>query len=422
MKPFYFLLAGIVLGGALGWFAGYLNLPEIPSEPTFLIGLLSGLAAMAVLAALLLFLWRLWYVWRLRQTPFPDYPRQLLLTAGTSSLTIALLVAMAAALLISYFSFHQIRQIRKELARQQQRLVEQAELIESVRSGNLIGLMNNMLDDIRQQAQPGIPLSESLISRLAALSSTLRPYRYVNNDSLQARPVSPERAQLLVALLNLNLDTLQLSQILGSVTFDGADLGGIDLSYAYLSGASLNGANLRDANLRHARLAGTQLRQADLWGADLSFATLAGADLHRANLRWSRIAETSLQQAILDGADLTNAQIVRSNLSNASAQFANWSGVIVSDTRLSRSNLRGSRIIQASLRNADFTRADLRMANFTQTDLKFARLTLALVDSSWAANIVRWRLPDRDAITMAYTLVNDTADSRNNPLYRLRNN
>ena len=51
-----------------------------------------------------------------------------------------------------------------------------------------------------------------------------------------------------------------------------------------LRGANLRGADLGDANLRGANLRGADLGDADLRGADLGDADLRGADLRGANL------------------------------------------------------------------------------------------------------------------------------------------
>jgi len=79
----------------------------------------------------------------------------------------------------------------------------------------------------------------------------------------------------------------------------GANLWGANLRYADLRGANLRYANLRNADLGCADLSGANLRNADLGCADLSGANLWGADLSGANL-WG---------ANLSGADLSGAKI-----------------------------------------------------------------------------------------------------------------
>ena len=63
-----------------------------------------------------------------------------------------------------------------------------------------------------------------------------------------------------------------------------ANLYGADLRSADLYGANLYGADLRSANLRGANLYGADLRSADLYGADLRCADLRSADLRSADL------------------------------------------------------------------------------------------------------------------------------------------
>lgn len=73
----------------------------------------------------------------------------------------------------------------------------------------------------------------------------------------------------------------------------GADLTGANLRYADLRGSGLRGADLSGANLRYADLTGANLRRCNLRDADLT-----GADLRRCNLRYAH----------LDGADLRGVE------------------------------------------------------------------------------------------------------------------
>ena len=71
-----------------------------------------------------------------------------------------------------------------------------------------------------------------------------------------------------------------------------------NLRYADLTGADLTGANLRYADLRGSGLRGADLSGANLRRCNLRDADLTGADLRRCNLRY----------AYLDGADLRGVE------------------------------------------------------------------------------------------------------------------
>ena len=151
-----------------------------------------------------------------------------------------------------------------------------------------------------------------------------------------------------------------------------ADLSGADLWGANLSGADLWGANLSGAGLSEANLSGaTNLSGADLSGADLSGANLSGADLWGANLSGA----TNLSEANLSGANLW-----RANLSGANLWRANLSGANLSEANLSdATNFSGANLSGANLWRANLSGANLSEANLFGTDLSEASLSHALL-------------------------------------------
>lgn len=221
------------------------------------------------------------------------------------------------------------------LQNQNYRLDQQTYLQEADRRSSLIFLMGNLLDAMDRELKediglPGVrDLSPQIIGRVVALSKSLRPYRYLETDSLIPRELSPERGHLLISLVNSQIDNSSLRRIFQYSDFSSADLKDVVLSGEYLSGINLNHADLRGATLDE-----TDLSRADLSGADLSDAVFA-----RANLKEARFRQAIMTNAYLESADLTQA-----NLYGASMRSANLSG--------------------AKLRQAHFTQADLSEANF----------------------------------------------------------
>lgn len=221
------------------------------------------------------------------------------------------------------------------LQNQNYRLDQQTYLQEADRRSSLIFLMGNLLDAMDRELKediglPGVrDLSPQIIGRVVALSKSLRPYRYLETDSLISRELSPERGHLLISLVNSQIDNSSLRRIFQYSDFSSADLKDVVLSGEYLSGINLSHADLRGATLDE-----TDLSRADLSGADLSDAVFA-----RANLKEARFRQAIMTNAYLESADLTQA-----NLYGASMRSANLSG--------------------AKLRQAHFTNADLSEANF----------------------------------------------------------
>ncbi|MDX1911741.1 MAG: pentapeptide repeat-containing protein [Saprospiraceae bacterium] len=239
------------------------------------------------------------------------------------------------------------------LQNQNYRLDQQTYLQEADRRSSLIFLMGNLLDAMDKElkadiGQPGVrDLSPQIIGRVVALSKSLRPYRYLESDSLVTRELSPERGQLLLSIVNSQIDNSSLRRI-----FQFADFSYADMKGAVLSGEYLSGINLSRADLTGATLDETDLSRSDLSGADLSNAVLA-----RANLREARFRQTLLPKAYLESADLTQA-----NLYGA--------------------DLRGANLATARLQQTHFTQADLRLANLSGATLQRARFEQALLDSA----------------------------------------
>ena len=214
------------------------------------------------------------------------------------------------------------------LTNQNIRLDQQTYLQEAERRSALILLMGNLLDALDKElkddiGQAGVrDLSPQLIGRVIALSSGLKPYRYLDNDSLIDKETSPERGQLLLSILSSEIDNGSLRRI-----FQSADFSFAELESASLAGEFLEGINLREANLSKANLNGARMAGADLDKADLSGAILAGADLRRANLSDTDLRETyitdvdfrgaSLYGTDLRGVDLTDSDLRRSFLREA---------------------------------------------------------------------------------------------------------
>jgi len=155
------------------------------------------------------------------------------------------------------------------------------------------------------------------------------------------------------------------------------DLAGADLSELNLAGANLAKADLSGTRLSGANLSGANLARAKLFRADLSLADLSRASLFKANL-----SQADLAGANLNGADLSGAFLVKANLSGASLIRACLKGANLGQASLFRARLSGAVLREASffksdLSEADLTEADLRGANFQEAVLERTDLRAA---------------------------------------------
>ncbi len=192
------------------------------------------------------------------------------------------------------------------LGRQNERLDQQINLEEGNRRSSLILFMSNIMDkmDIELRNNQKRTLSEALIGRIVSLSQSMRPYRYLENDSLTTRQLSPERGQLLFSLINSNLDKSTYDQIFARANFNYADLREANFSEAYLRGAQLAHSSFSNANFNYADLSNANLTGAWLEQANFRNTILNGINLSGANLRESRMEKIIMHDGDLSHADM----------------------------------------------------------------------------------------------------------------------
>jgi len=132
----------------------------------------------------------------------------------------------------------------------------------------------------------------------------------------------------------------------------GRNFQGIDLQEIRLAGA-----DLRQANLINSQLGGADLRQAQLDGVKLAIADLSHADLSHASLRKAKLMGAILRDANLSGADLSWADLSDADLSNAKLIGAKLLGVNLSAADLTNADFTGANLEAAELRDANFAAA-----------------------------------------------------------------
>ena len=156
----------------------------------------------------------------------------------------------------------------------------------------------------------------------------------------------------------------------------GANFSGIDMSRA-----NLTGVDLRNAKLIKAKMANTALNGIDLSGTDLTMATLACARFYGTEaddkdnpnkglckdtpLSTAPRVAAKLTKATLSGADLTNATLNSAVLRGASLAGATLRKASFIDAWLEpEGNILATSLLGADLSNANFTRAHVNQVQF----------------------------------------------------------
>src|SRR6266540_3925034 len=131
---------------------------------------------------------------------------------------------------------------------------------------------------------------------------------------------------------------------LGGANLTRARLSGADLTQAQLGGADLTGTQFDGANLTGTHLAGANLTRAQLGGADLTGAQLGGADLTGAKLGWANLTEAWLDEADLTGAWLDGANLTGAQLGGADLTEAWLGGADLTGAQLGGADLTGAQM------------------------------------------------------------------------------
>ena len=187
---------------------------------------------------------------------------------------------------------------------------------------------------------------------------------------------------------------------LKGVTLSGSDLrwanlGETDLREANLQDANLEGANLQHANMEKANFSRANIKWANLSGvkandADLQDSNLAYAGLSYAKLTRANLTRADMHGAALDGANLHDANLQNANLANIYSEHLNvredLEGMpppVVTNTNLTRADLRNAIFCSSNLASANFSYADLRNAIFDSSNLASANFSYADLRNVW---------------------------------------
>jgi len=178
---------------------------------------------------------------------------------------------------------------------QTRRLDQQTYLLEADRRGSLVFLFSNVLDAIDREITNDFKdnnkrdLSDQLIARIIALSNSLKPYQFLDHDELIDKPISPERGQLLVSLIESNLDHSTYDQIFQRANFQYSDLTNVKLESRYL----------KYIDLKYSKFDNSIIRYCDFSDSDLRYTLFSNAAI-----KYSNMTDSELDNAVFVDTDL----------------------------------------------------------------------------------------------------------------------
>ncbi len=402
MKRKRSLLAGVVFGLITGWALGFLRLPFLEQNYSFLIGFVACLSVVLCIV-LLLFLWNKNIL--INSLIGKGANLSDTVTINKTYTTIWVLITVFILLggtISSILIYRQNELFDSRTQNLNQKISEQTDLVETLKNNNQVLLMAVFLDRVEDELNENEmdTLSAETIFRIAELSNSFNPYKYFNGDSLLIKKLSPERGQLLLGLSRLNIDSVSFAKILNGTNFAFSDL--------------------RKTDLHGLDLCSVDLRNANLWGANLKGAKLHGANLKRADLRWAEFNNAELISANLDGADLRNAKFIKADLSRASFQWADLSGGLLIEANLKKVNFLGAKCINTNLSNSKLSNALLQKVDLKGAILTNAELSFANVEVNWLDKLKENEIKGVQQIVQDYRVTEDTSGQRRNSKFYLK--
>jgi len=235
---------------------------------------------------------------------------------------------------------------------QNARMKQQTFLQEAERRSFMIGILDQIIKEVTNEAYKNNGyISKRSATRLIAISKNLKPYRYLENDVLISKSVSPERGYLLLSMLENNIK-------LGIIIDDNTKetLGeALNFEYTELNNATITDLNLDNINLDHS----------DLQGSNFQISLIRGRG-------------TQSQQSSFRHANLKNAVFDKCTLKRCDFSFANMAG-----TSFAKSEIDHTLFINTNLENVDFSNCDLTKVNFKDATILNANFKNASVSKDF---------------------------------------
>ncbi len=253
--------------------------------------------------------------------------------------SIAIIISLASVfgfIITTYILLSQNALLEKQnrlIEQQNIRLDQQTYLQEAERRSSLVFQLGNILDGLDKEVKEDVgekkvrDISPELRGRIISLSRLLKPYKYLENDALIPVPLSPERGQLLVSILNSELDVNTLRHIYTNSDFSYADLTRsnlvhFDFQQAKLFNSDLSGSYILKSDFFAAKMSSTKLDNSTIQESSFQGADLAKSSFLYCNLSFSTFLKADLQKANLQHTTLFGVTFEETNLKDVDLEFA----------------------------------------------------------------------------------------------------
>lgn len=275
-------------------------------------------------------------------------------------LRIGIFSILVAVLPYFFIAFQTVILVKQNdlISTQNNLVMSQNQLAEASRRATLIFELSSILDRVDEEItksyvrSSGFDLSDQLNGRIIALTRSLKPYQYLEGDTLTSRRLSPERGQLLSSLVASKVNLRAIAPR-------------ADFSYADLRNANLVKANLNRINMSYANLDELQsVEKTSFYGANLSNATFVNAQLREIFFSFSDMRNGNFSGATLNQSSLSNTDLSYSIFENTIADTVDFESSILKNVNFKNASLYRSNFTDADFKDAVLTNANLSGANF----------------------------------------------------------
>jgi len=250
------------------------------------------------------------------------------------------------------------------LLKQNELIKEQSHLIEGQRRSSLIFMLANIMDTIDESLaeakdidyHPSRIVNKVTIARLAALSQSMKPIRYLEGNSLIENSLSPERGQLLLSLVNCKFDTTKntIGTVLNKCSFQQADLKHSFLEDVILQNAKLYQADLYNSNWIRVVIDSCVFYDANLASVTFYDNTFKNGFFTSLNIENGFITDSGFYNTSLSRNDFSNARVEYSEFINSTLHNENYTGSHLSNVVFEKCKLVNVNFSNAVLTNVRF--------------------------------------------------------------------
>ncbi len=283
---------------------------------------------------------------------------------------------------------------------QNKRIEQQTYLTEASRRSSQMFIMGEVLSDLTSELESRSnttrTLSNSLIGRINGLTLSMKPYRYLSGDSLIATSLSPERAQLLISLVESKIDSLHIVDfIFEKSNFNYSDLNEVVFNDVILTKANLAFSDLRNASIFSSNMSRTKLENASLFNANIVMSYLDSVNLKETNLDEVHFGATRLRGIDLENHALFGVQFEYCTLDGSNLNGAKFDNVLFLETSIKHSDLRGAILKDCNIATPEFL--DLSHSNISGTNFSGTNISNIILDST-LVNRPDWFIYQRDSL------------------------